>query len=804
MDEREIRIREQLAALDLEKQKLLSELNSVSEPKAQPSHGHTVRHDQSLSTEDKISLFLELFGVRTDVFPKLWENKNKTKKGYSPACRNEWVQGTCPKPKAKCADCPHRDYIPLDSGIAKAHLLGKMTIGVYAIRRDDTCIFLAADFDKNSWQKDLLIYKNAAARLGVPVYMERSRSGSGGHGWIFFDTPIQARKARQLGTVIMTQASLENPNVSLDSYDRFFPNQDYLPNGGFGNLIALPLQKAPGENGNSLFIDDDLQPFPSQWSLLSRILRLAEEDIDEILSKSSPHSAVPMAYPTEEAELQEAETGIDIDFERLQSCHVSEVTILLGAMINIDITALPHVLVLALKRTATFANPVFFKKQKMRFSTWDTPKYIFCGELVGNVLRLPRALFPRIKQAFHASGSALIIQDKRNSINKIEIEFTGELKAHQQPAVEALLKEDYSVLAAPTGSGKTIIAINVIARRKVPTLILVHRKELLTQWENQLHALTGIPLKAIGVIDGTRNKPLGTVDIAMLQTLAKKESLREYIPKYEQIVIDECHHIPAPSFDLVLSKLPVRYTLGLTATPYRKDGHHPILFMLAGPVRYAMSEDTETPFSRKVLFYETDFRIPQDLGEKPPIYKVWEALVKDKGRNSLIVSRILEALQNKRHILVLSERKDHLEELRASVGSGGDADPVLTLTGEMGKKKRRENLDRIRALAVQKAGYCIFSTGSLIGEGFDLPELDTLFLAMPVSFKGRIIQYAGRLHREYEGKEEIVIYDFVDGESGLAISMFNKRLGAYRKMNYEVIVKSGSKINRWVKKPTTP
>lgn len=798
--ERIRQIRQRLIELENEKKFLVEELYSLENSKLKISYGSPIQLDPPETNDKKIELFLELFGCRTDVFPKLWENKNKGTKGYSPSCNNEWVKNVCNKPRIKCSDCQYRKFTPLENDSIKSHLFGKITIGTYTIRPDDTCIFLAADFDKTSWEKDVISYKNARTSLGVPIYIERSRSGNGGHGWIFFDHPIPARIARLLGTIILTRASMDNPNVSLDSYDRFFPNQDYLPKGGFGNLIALPLQKGPGVKGNSVFIDDHMSAYDSQWTFLSKIMRLSPDEIEEILSTARNNTTALDLYDSEEADILEAETGIDIDYESLHACYKKQVKILLGAMVNIDISDMPAKLVLSLKRSATFANPEFFRLQKMRFSTWNIPKYIFCGELAENTLRLPRALIHTCEEILQKAGETIIIDDRRNALSKIDLSFKGKLQENQQTAVEEVLKHEYAVLVSPTGSGKTIMAIKIITERKVPTLILVHRKQILSQWKKQFAAFTDLSVKQIGVIEGNKNKPTGIVDVAMLQTLAKQESLIQYKTLYEQIIIDESHHIPAPSFDSVISRLPVRYSLGLTATPIRKDGHHPILYMLCGPVRYEMPEKNEVFIQRKVFLYETDFKTPDSLGEQPPIHEVWNYLIDDHDRMNLIASHILESIEEKRHILVLSERKDHLEKLTQTLkNNAATVYEAVIFTGEMGKKRRQENLRRIQRCIEERMAYCIFSTGSLIGEGFDLPELDTLFLTMPISFMGRIIQYAGRLHRSSKDKNDIRIYDYVDVGSGLTISMFKKRLAAYKKMRYEMIVKAGSKINKWLK-----
>lgn len=795
-------IEKRLIQIESEKYFLQQELNGLkcdsNESKNIICRKNT-RKSCPVTKEDKINLFISLFACRQDVYPKLWENKRKNRKGYSPVCKNEWINGICKKPNIKCSNCPDRSFSPMDSNVVKSHLLGKITIGTYTIRNDDTCIFLAADFDKQSWKDDVLAYKSAGEELSVPVYLERSRSGNGAHAWIFFAENISAKQARQLGSIILARAMLNQHTLTLESYDRFFPNQDYLPKGGFGNLIALPLQGIPRNKGNTVFVNDSFIPFENQWEYLSGIVKLSQNEVDNITATFSNNYDISNTHITEDTDITNAEVTINVDSNDLTDCYRNRVDIIINSTIEIDIKGMPSILVTALKRMVTFANPKYFELQKLRFSTWNTPKYIFCGEYEASKLRLPKGTLENVIEVFNKAGSIVSIQDNRFVKELINLNFQGVLKPEQEIAVNEILKNDYGVLVAPTGSGKTVIACKIISQREKSTLILVHRKQLVEQWQNQLTNFLGISKKKIGTIGGGKKKITGHVDIAMIQTLLKMEDeLYSISNLYEQIIIDECHHIPAVTFESVLNKFSNRYCLGLTATPYRKDGHQPILYMQCGSICYEIKENEVSNVIRKVIIKTTTFRLPPESGQQPAIHEIWNHLAEDKDRLQLIAVDILSLLNEKRFILTLSERKDHLINIiKALKEISGNTFNLFLLTGDAGKKKRKQILKAVQNCIIQDIPFCIFSTGSLIGEGFDLPALNTLILAMPISFKGRIIQYAGRIHREHKMKQDVLIYDYLDTSTGLTISMFQKRVRTYKKMGYEIDVVNNPKILKY-------
>ena len=795
-------IKERLKQLETEKKTLLEELDIISKAPTLPLiFGSDSGLSAPKTSEEKIQLFSKLFRCREDVYPKLWENVFKGTKGYSPVCKNEWISNLCNKPKIKCSDCSNKNFAQLDGSVIKQHLEGKITIGTYAIREDETCIFLAADFDKASWKEDVLAYQRAGQEMGVQISIERSRSGNGAHAWIFFNSPIQSRIARQLGGLIMSRAIAKRYSISLESYDRFFPNQDTLPKGGFGNLIALPLQRAPRQKGNTVFVDDQFNPYPEQWEYLSKSKMLSSDEVHHIIAENVPKRS--KATLIEDIDILQAEKTIDIIESKLDQIFLGDVILDLDSGISINITGFPSKLISALKRTATFANPKYFELQRLRFSTWKTPKYIFCGELNENQLVLPRGLFDDCLRIVKETGANIKVLDQRKDHPKFKVRFKGELNKNQKIALKEISEHENGVLVAPPGSGKTVIGCALIAKRKLPTLVLVHRKQLMVQWKQQLLNFLNLDKKQIGIFENNQKRRTGIIDIGMLQTLSKALKENSLLSDYGQIIIDECHHIPAISFETTLKRISAKYFLGLTATPYRKDGLNAIIHMQCGPVRHTMTEtDSQNNLIKKVIVRESNFKMSEDSHPQPQIHEIWYQMIKNQDRLNLIAMDVKEILKLNRFPLILSERRDHLEYLneRISAHLNGIAAKGFILSGDVGKKERNKILAEIKESNLTGSRPYLLATGSLIGEGFDMPELCTLILAMPVSFKGRMIQYAGRIQRESPGKTEIQVYDYVDINLGLTISMFKRRLSAYKKMGYHIELPENAKIFDLLKK----
>ncbi|HPI89387.1 MAG TPA: DEAD/DEAH box helicase family protein [Spirochaetota bacterium] len=795
--ERRLKDLEQERLLLVKELETLKELE-ITESKKQQSPATPT----PITVSEKISLFLSLFRCREDLYPRLWENRKKGTIGYSPACRNEWITGVCRKPQIKCHECHSRSFEPFTEITAQTHLEGKMTIGSYAIDKDDNCIFLAADFDGSSWKQDASAYQKAASEMGIEVAIEISRSGNGAHAWIFFSEPVPARIARTLGTIVLTRASSNHKSINFNSYDRFFPNQDYLPEGGFGNLIALPLQKNSRNSGTTVFVDESFNPYSDQWNFLATRKRLPLTNVMSIINESLHNKHASDLYDSQDSDILEAEKSISLAPCDNTSTILNETVVISSkSVIEIDLNNIPSRIIYALKRIATFANPKFFELQRLRFSTWNTPRYICCANIDGEKLLLPRGTIDECIKILSLNGARLDVKDERITGNVKQFNFIGVLHNEQEIAVDAMMKPDIGVLVAPPGTGKTVMACAIIARRCVPTLVLVHRKQLIEQWKMQIIKFLGVDKKAIGLITATSKKDKGMIDIAMIQSLTRMENLKELTKQYGMIVIDECHHIPAVSFESMVSQIPSRYFLGLTATPYRKDGLQPIIHMQCGPIRHTINE-TAPSLDRKVIVKETPFAMQSYQEKQTAIHEVWEAITTDISRTELIAKDIVKVLESGRFPLVLSDRKEHLYSLSKAIkmNSGNNSMNEYIFVGEMGKKARKKALEEIKVSLTNPVKPYILSTSSLIGEGFDLPELDTLFITMPVSFKGRVIQYAGRLHRDNPGKNNVEIYDYCDSSLGLTISMFKKRLSAYREMGYNIIVPESEKIARIIKK----
>lgn len=784
---REIEVR--LATMEAERAVLSEELGRLRAVETSVSPRELPK-----SAVEKADLFLKLFRARESVYPRLWENPRTGRKGYAPACCNEWVHGLCEKPKIKCSECRHQSFPPLDQEAVLDHLRGQQTIGTYAIREDNTCVFLAADFDGDGWQEDVLAYKRTAATMGVPVLVERSRSGQGAHAWIFFSEAVPAVLARRLGTLIVSKAASCRPSMSLSTYDRFFPNQDLLPQGGFGNLIALPLQRKPREKGHTLFLDDDLAPFPDPWSQLASVRRLSREELQALVPSVSPDLGSPSPDREEQFSVSCDEKALDLIPGAVQpGLMTGEIQMRRNAQLEVPTSGLPAPLIAGLKRLATFANPKFYELQRLRFPTYKTPRFIFCGEIHPDRLVLPRGVLDGVRKLVEKAGAKVVVKDLRPSGEPTAFEFQGVLTRAQREAVKACAAHEEGVLMAPAGAGKTVMGCALIAQRQTRTLVLTHRRPLLEQWKSQLICFLGLKKRGVRVLSGKGGFRPGPLDLGMFQTLVRMENAAEVLSHYRHVVIDECHHVPAVSFEAVLKACSARYILGLTATPTRKDGLQKILFMQCGPVRHEMKDRGDARIERKVLVRRVSFKLVHD-SERPPIHLVWEAMVNDGERTDQIINDVAEAVAKGRRSLVLSDRKQHLLSLQgklASKLSGADV-AIFMLESGTGQKERKRILEEARQRFSNGQGCVLLATSSLIGEGFDLPQLDTLFLAMPLSFKGRLIQYAGRLHRSFEGKRDVVIYDYIEPANALTMSMHRKRLIAYRQMGYRVETPSGA------------
>src|SRR6185437_762291 len=699
------------------------------------------------------------------------------------ACANEWLAGVCEKPRIKCSDCGHRRLLPLSDAVLYDHLAGKHTIGVYPLLPDDTCHFLAVDFDEAEWKDDVLAFEQSCHDLGVPVALEVSRSGSGAHAWVFFADRVPAREARRLGSAIISHTCARTRQLKLSSYDRLFPNQDTMPKGGFGNLIALPLQREPREQGRSVFVDRTLRPYSDQWRYLASINPLPVQDIEPIILRATQGTHPLDVTFIDEEDHKEPWKCSASPSGKLAGPMPTSLMVTLANLVYFTKSQLPQSLANRLIRLAAFQNPEFYKAQAMRFAVWDKPRIIGCAENYPHHIALPRGCLDAATELLAANGIRCDFQDERYGGLPIEVAFAGTLRVDQEVAAAAMLQHDTGVLCAPTAFGKTVTAAALIARRGVNTLVLVHRTELLKQWQERLQSFLGVGKGVIGTIGGGKPKPTGKIDIAVIQSLSRRGQVSAVVENYGHVIVDECHHVGAVSFDAILKRVKAKYVLGLTATPIRRDGQQPIVFMQCGPTRYTVTQLTTAPHDLEVIPHLLDNSV--DLPQEAGIQEVFRHLANDPDRTAAIAASIQEAFVQGRKILVLTERTDHLNAITAALH--GNVPTTFVLHGRMSKKQRAASIAELDELPPD-APRVLLATGKLVGEGFDHPPLDTLILAMPVSWKGTLQQYAGRLHREHASKSDVRVIDFVDTRHPALLRMWGKRQRGYRTMGYRMSV----------------
>jgi superfamily II DNA or RNA helicase len=725
--------------------------------------------DAQSPPDAKVAFYAALFRARRDVYAVRWENSRMGKSGWMPAVEGGWRKGTRPG---------EARHLPLTAEVLGAHLSGTHHVGLYPMLPGDQCCWLAADFDGPAAMLDALAYLKAARAVGAPAALEVSRSGVGAHVWLFFTDPVPAAAARQVGTSLIREAIALRGRMDLSCYDRLFPSQDTVPAGRFGNLIAAPLHgTSRKQNGTTVFLDlATLEPHDDQWDYLSTLDRLTPKQLARIASK-----------------LCQPPVGVAVGLHRPRSTRTQPrpapvVHLTLDGGIELPADQLSPALYSTLKHAASLANPEFYDRQRRRQSTWNIPRFVQSyDETIDGRLILPRGLLDTAVRIVEEAGSKPEIDDRRVTGTHVDVSFTAELTTVQRAAVADILCHDLGLLVAPPGAGKTVMACAAIAQHASSTLVLVDRKTLADQWRTQIHFLLGVKPGQLG---GGRSRLTGRIDIATLQTLAKRDDLEEKLAQYGLVVVDECHHIPAAAFEQAARKIPARRWLGLTATPYRRDRLDDLIAFQVGPVRHsvvtpeagtidAAAADRPEP---RLYVHSTPFTYDAtiDLSAPGAVSAVHGALADDDARNLQIIDDVTEALGRRRHCLVLAQRTAHVDHLAEGLAERGHQ-PVV-LKGGMGVKARANAMARLR-----DAGHgplLAVATGSLVGEGFDCPVLDTLFLAWPVSFKGRLIQYAGRVLRSYPGKTTAEVHDYYDVEVPVLAAALAKRAPGYVSLGF--------------------
>lgn len=764
---------------------------------------------------EKIALFRSLFRGREEVYALRFESMKTGRAGYSPVCGNEWVRGVCEKPRIKCSDCPHQKWLPMTDAVVRQHLSGvdergrSFVAGVYPMLLDEHCFFLAVDFDEGDWAADALAYVETCRNFGIAAALERSRSGAGGHVWIFFAEAIPATIARKLGALLLTETMERRPEAGLKSYDRFFPNQDTLPRGGFGNLIALPLQKAAREQGNSLFIKDDLTPHDDPWAFLSGLHRHTKQEVATVVRAAEGRGrvvGVRMVSPEDEDAGEPWKLTPSRQNPSLPKGPMPEkIELVLADQIYVPKTDLPPSLRNAMLRIAAFQNPEFYRAQAMRLPVWDKPRIIACAEDHSEHLGLPRGCLEEALDLLNRLKVRVNLRDERFAGTPIDLAFQGTLRPDQEKAAAAMSEHDFGVLAATTAFGKTVLAAWLIAKRGVNTLVLVHRQQLMEQWVERLSQFLGLLPSEIGRWGGGKKKLTGKVDVALLQSLVRKGVANDLVADYGHLIVDECHHLSAHSFEQVARRAKAKFVTGLSATVARKDGHHPIIFMQCGPVRHrvdARAQAAARPFTHEVLVRPTGFMPAGEPEEdrRLEFQRLCDAIMRDERRNRFIIEEIVSAVKSGRSPIVLTERTEHLESLAMALRE--TIPHVITLRGGMGKKALVAALDQLKSIPSDE-GRVVIATGRFVGEGFDDARLDTLFLTIPVSWRGTVAQYAGRLHRLHDGKRVVRVHDFADLDVPMLARMFDKRCAGYEAIGYTILLPA-SALPGWPPKVPLP
>ena len=586
-----------------------------------------------------------------------------------------------------------KQHLSLDKKVDVFRNLFKGREDVFARRWYSSC--------EHGYKKDVLAYVRVCKDWDIPCSIERSRSGNGAHVWIFFEQPLPASKARRLGNTILTEAMERSGWMTFKSYDRFFPNQDRLPEGGFGNLMALPLQGKARKEGNSVFVNENFIFYEDQWDHLLQIKRISETTVDAILTKHGTTSELGELSTTSESKPWETPVPQKItpnDFP-------ANLVLIRSNMLYVPLSGLSARVINHLKRIASFKNPEFYARQGMRLSTYNIPHIISCADMKEDYIALPRGCEDAVVTLLKDNQVSCRIEDKTNHGENVTVRFKGDLREEQKAAIADLMAHDNGV------------------------------------------------------------KP--------------------FVRNYGMLIVDECHHVSAVNFERILKYANARYVYGLTATSIRKDGHQPIIFMQCGPIRYSADAKTQMAsqtFARLLVPRFTSYRELTD--DKSTYARMIHKMAEDENRNNLIIDDVRKTLTDGRSPIILTNLTTHVETLANALAPY--CKYVVTLIGSESAREKRQKMEFLQNISPAEP-LVIVATGKYVGEGFDYPRLDTLFLALPVSWKGIIAQYAGRLHREYPGKKEVRIYDYIDIRVPMCDVMYKRRLRGYASVGYQIM-----------------
>lgn len=801
--------------------KELSKLRQSGSKEAfDPEQGKRIIHPQAI-TENMANQFFSMFWGRQDVYAKRSVNKETGKAAYYPQCNNFWTNVCHKKIKdgINCKDCKNRSYKAITKKDILNHLQGNAynasdVIGVYPLLSNGTCRFMVFDFDNHdkdaeekdfanaddTWVEEVESMREICVLNGIEPLVERSRSGRGAHVWIFFDKPIAASFVRKFGFALLDKGAEQINLKSFKYYDRMLPAQDSLPeDSAVGNLIALPLQGKALQDGNSAFIDGNWNAYPNQWETLFNKPRLSQEFLEEKIKEWS--------NIIDDIAANAAESDREKPWNRMQHFNKNDVEgklhIILSNGIYVDNTNLKAAMQNRIRRMAAISNPVFYKNQAIGTSNYDTARWIYLGkDHLSGYIQIPRGLQDELWENIKQADIDYEMEDERQQGRKINVDFKGELRPEQDKALKELIRYDNGILHAATAFGKTVVSSAIIAQKKINTLIILESSALIEQWKEALEKFLnineGLPTyetktgrvrkrkSLIGTLQGAHDSMTGIIDIAMAGSLYKKGMYHKMMNEYGLVLIDECHHSASETIANVLKEVKAKYVYGVTATPKRGDGLEKINYMLIGPIRYSYTakEKAKEQGIQHLVYPRFTRTVPPRgvITDKMHPNEAYEIIHNNDVRDEQIIEDVKNCVAAGRTPVVLSRYKDHSEKFYERLKSY--ADHVFLMTGNNSKKEHRKILEQMHQVDKNES-LILIATGSLVGEGFDFPRLDTLFMATPVSFRGVVEQYAGRLNRDYAGKENVIIYDYVDNHIPMFNNMYMKRLKAYKQIGYE-------------------